>query len=339
METVLLKSHNAATRVGLRAKAPVFVVGSPRSGTTLLYHMLLSAGNFAVYRSETHIFNVFAPHFGDLSVYRNRQRMTDQWLKSKYFRLTGLDPDRIRAELMARCRNAGDFLRIVMESVAKAQQVERWADNTPEHILYMEDIKRSIPEALFIHMIRDGRDVALSLEKKDWVRPFPWERHKSLLISAIYWEWLVDAGRKTGRKLGSDYMEVRFEDLNSNPQEILTAVGHFIDRDIDYDRVRRVAIGTVSKPETSFAEEGQFSPVGRWKTKLTRSQRGEMESSVGDCLHSLGYELEGPVLSLWRSFMLRAVRWRYRKYFWSRMWVKNHVPLARHLTDVSWLRT
>src|SRR5690348_1578255 len=110
MDTVVANPHNAATRKGGRAKAPVFVVGSPRSGTTLLYHMLLSSGNFAVYRSETHIFNVFAPHFGDLGVYRNREKMTDQWLKSKYFLLTGLDPNRTRAELMAHCRSAGDFL-------------------------------------------------------------------------------------------------------------------------------------------------------------------------------------------------------------------------------------
>ena len=49
---------------GARSKAPVFVLGCPRSGTTLLYHMLLSAGNFAVYRAESQVFNLLEPRFG-----------------------------------------------------------------------------------------------------------------------------------------------------------------------------------------------------------------------------------------------------------------------------------
>lgn len=56
-----------------RDKAPVFVLGSVRSGTTLLYHMLLSAGGFAVYRSESNVFNLLEPRFGDLHVRRNRK--------------------------------------------------------------------------------------------------------------------------------------------------------------------------------------------------------------------------------------------------------------------------
>jgi hypothetical protein len=51
-----------------RSKTPVFVVGCPRSGTTLVYHMLLSAGNFAIYRAESQVFNLLEPRFGDLSI-------------------------------------------------------------------------------------------------------------------------------------------------------------------------------------------------------------------------------------------------------------------------------
>src|SRR5579872_4409630 len=100
MSTMELTSAESQTRTRTRAKAPVFIVGSPRSGTTLLYHMILSAGNFAVYRSETHIFNVFAPHYGDLRMTANRAKMVDEWLQSKYFRLTGLDAAETRSYLM-----------------------------------------------------------------------------------------------------------------------------------------------------------------------------------------------------------------------------------------------
>src|SRR5579884_3689817 len=86
-----------------RANAPVFVVGCPRSGTTLLYHMLLSAGDFAIYRTESHVFSMLLPRFGDLRHARNRRRLMDAWLNSYYFRESGLDAAAIRAGVLNNC--------------------------------------------------------------------------------------------------------------------------------------------------------------------------------------------------------------------------------------------
>ena len=74
------------------------------------------------------------------------------------------------------CRNAGDFLRIVMEAIARKQGVDRWAESTPLHLLYLPLIKKLIPEALVVHIIRDGRDVTASLYRIGWIRPLPWDR-------------------------------------------------------------------------------------------------------------------------------------------------------------------
>src|SRR5271169_2243803 len=116
---------------------PVFVLGSPRSGTTLLYHMILSSGNFAVYRTESNVFNLLVPRFGDLSVCRNRQALLHVWLGSKLFTRSGLDANQITEKILENCRSGGDFLRIVMEEIARQQGVERWADCTPDHLLYL----------------------------------------------------------------------------------------------------------------------------------------------------------------------------------------------------------
>ena len=124
-----------------RSKAPVFVLGCPRSGTTVLYHMLLSAGGFAVYRSETNVFNLLAPRFGGMHSSGDRKELMDTWLNSMLFRVSGLDAKRIRARIMQECHGAGDFLRMTMEEIAQSQGVERWADCTPEHLLYMQEIK------------------------------------------------------------------------------------------------------------------------------------------------------------------------------------------------------
>src|SRR5271169_7076461 len=104
-----------------RSVAPIFVLGSPRSGTTLLYDMLLSAGGFAVYLAESNVFNLLAPRFGDLSSRANRERLLEAWLDSKLFRASGVEAEHIRHRILGECHNPGDFLRIVMDEICELQ--------------------------------------------------------------------------------------------------------------------------------------------------------------------------------------------------------------------------
>ena len=193
----------------------MFVLGCVRSGTTLLYHMLLSAGNFAVYRVESNAINLLEPAFGDLSIPRNKRQLLEAWYNSRLYTRSGLSKGAIDEKVMSDCRNGGDFLRIVMSEMAMQQGVERWADTTPEHLLFLGRIKETIPEALVIHIIRDGRDVALSTDKQGYVKRLPWDRKPSKMAAGLYWEWMVNKGRRDGRSLGGDYMEVHFEKLIS----------------------------------------------------------------------------------------------------------------------------
>src|SRR5690348_6154241 len=254
-----------------RSKAPVFVLGCPRSGTTVLYHMLLSAGNFAVYRAESNVFSVLQPRFGNFKHKSNREQLLDHWFRSELFLRTGLDADALRKEIDANCRSAGDFLRIVMEAMARQQGVERWADCTPDHLLYMREIKRQIPNALIVHIIRDGRDVALSYAKQGWAYPLPWDRGEQLYVAGLFWEWIVGKGREFGRELGPDYHELHYEDLVENPQKTLLGLGEFVGQPLDYDRIQQVGIGSVSEPNSSFSSDpaGGFHPVRRWAEKMT----------------------------------------------------------------------
>lgn len=257
-----------------RKYAPVFVLGSPRSGTTLLYDMLLSAGGFAVYLAESNVFNLLVPRFGDLNSRANRERLLEAWLNSKLFRASGVDADLIRQKILWDCHSGGDFLRIVMGEICSLQGVPRWAENSPEGMLYLPLIKQLIPEALVIHIIRDGRDVATSLGRLRYVRAFPWETRHSLVGCGLYWEWIVQQGRNFGRSAGADYTEIHFEDLLARPEETLAHVSRFIDQPLDYEVIRKVAYGSVSKPNTSFRTEDTnlpFRPVGRWKKASPRN--------------------------------------------------------------------
>jgi len=316
------------------------VVGSPRSGTTLLYHMLLSSGGFAVYRTEARVFDMLSPRFGNLSVRKNKEQLLSMWLPSEFFRRSGLEAADFRNQILTYCESEGDFLRILMENIAEAQKVNRWAESTPLNLLYMSEIKRSFPDALFIHMIRDGRDVALSLEQQGWIRPYAWDRKRRVLVAGLFWEWLVGKGREIARNVEPDYLEVRFEDLVDRPKGTLARIGAFIDHDLDYDHIQKVEIGSVSRPNTSFKTdptEGSFNPVGRWKSRYSREELARFERLVGPFLQELGYALTVPKEELRTDLAMAGMRALYRLQYVSRQWVKARTPLGRWFVNIDLL--
>lgn len=309
-----------------RRNAPVFVVGSPRSGTTLLYDTLLSSGGFARYLGESNIFNFLAPRFGNLSVPKNRQKMLNVWLGSRLYRVSGLDRDKIEHQINHHCRNAGDFLRIVMGELASQQGAHRWASNAPEEILHLRQIKETIPEALIIHMIRDGRDVSVSLSQKHYIRPFPWKERETPEGAALYWEWMVRKGRAAGEWLGNDYTEVRFEELVSEPRSVYRRLSDFLDHDLSYEKIHKNPVGTVARPNTSFRKRSDFNPLARWKNQLTSEQLTAIEALVGDTLTGMGYELATAHRAYSNKLSLAWNRAVYRQFFEAKFqWKKNRI--------------
>src|SRR5215470_9597046 len=326
MESTIERPAKIERRSSVSSKAPVFVLGCPRSGTTVLYHMLLSAGNFALYRAESNVFSVLQPRFGNLRSESNRRELLRYWLKSKLFQVSGLDASLLRDKLLHDCRGAGDFLRILMEEMARLQGVERWADCTPDHLLYMREIKREIPDALLVHIIRDGRDVALSYAKQGWAYPFPWDKGQQLAVAGLYWEWIVCKGKAYGGEMGRDYCEVHYEDLVEKPHETLHSLSDFVGQELDYDQIQKVGIGSVSQPNSSFDSGRDFRPVGRWAEQMSREELARFEGLVGGLLKELGYKVAtDPKPSA------RAARFRrtYLPWFTLRHWLKNSTPLGR----------
>jgi hypothetical protein len=315
-----------------RATAPVFVLGCGRSGTKFLYHTLLSGGGFAVYFAESNTFNLLGVCFGNLARRANRRKLLDAYYKSNLFERTGLKPEEIDQRVMDDCRNAGDFLRIVMETIARKQGMPRWAECTPLHLLNLPLIKRVVPDALIIHIIRDGRDVTASLHRIGWIRPFAWDRTRAALAPAIFWRWIVGKGRRYGRALGGDYLEVHYEDVVQNPRAALIRIGKFIDQDLDYDQIQQVALGSVHDPNSSFrgdGKEAEGKTIGRWKTNFTTEQVRDIECIQGEMLQATGYTLVTSPERLRPSLAVRLMSFLYPLYFDFKFWLKSETPLAR----------
>jgi Sulfotransferase family len=315
-----------------RSKAPVFVLGCGRSGTKFLYHMLLSSGGFAVYFAESNTFNLLGVKFGNLANRGNRRKLLDAYYKSVLFERTGLEPQEIDQRVMDDCRNAGEFLRIVMEAVARKQGMPRWAECTPLHLLCLPLIKKVVPDALIVHIIRDGRDVTASMHRIGWIRPFRWDRSRAYLAPAIFWRWIVGKGRRDGRAMGADYMEVHYEDVVRNPRETLATIGKFIEQDVDYDRIQEVALGSVHDPNSSFrgdGKEAEAKTIGRWKANFTAEQVRDIESIQRDLLQATGYELATKPENLRPSFAVQMMSFLYPLYFGLKLWLKSETPFAR----------
>jgi hypothetical protein len=317
-----------------RKSAPVFVMGCHRSGTNLLYDMLLSSGGFAIYRGYLPIYKTLIPRFGSMDNRANREKILQTWLRSKGFRRTGLDAGELSARILKECRNGGDFIRVVMDSVADSQHVQRWAVYDPDNVLHVERVKRDLPNSLFVHIIRDGRDIALSLKKMGGFAPLPWDRGQteSLVATSLYWEWMLRKGREHGRKFPADYIEIRYEDLIGNPTEVLGKLGGFLDHDLDYDRIQQAGLGRLSKTNSSFREEGDketINPLGRWRERLAPVDVAAIEATVGECLQENGYEPSLPANERRRTIRQSWMRSEYPTFLNSKLWLKLNTPVGR----------
>lgn len=316
--------------------APVFVVGCPRSGTTLLYHMLVSTGAFVNYRAETHLYDMLEPAVGSLRRKANRRRLMSEWSDQRSFRAFGVESEDVRRDLVEACGNAGEILTRLFRDAAGRQGRPRWAECTPGHLLYMDRIRSDLPRARFVHMIRDGRDVALSLRKVGWVHALPWDRGEELLVGSWQWDWMVRRGRRLGRRIGDAYREVRFEDLVRKPEATLSELSGFVQHELDYGQIMENPVGSVDRPNTAFGEDDgsadRFDPVARWRNQCSQAELGALEATVGDTLRRLAYP--PPDRDGGRDAPAKlAVRKRlYQGYRDVRQALKDRTPLSRWLT-------
>ena len=275
-------------RTGLR---PFFITGQPRSGTTLLRFMLSSHPHLHV-PDETGFLPFLdvdpdAPldHAGVTAVLRRIGALNRGW--------AGLVPDvdSFSAAL------PHPTLPFVLDALYRREmlpvQKPRWGDKTPLYVQYIPQIAAIFPEAQFVHVIRDGRDAALSARAK-------WGREKRYMdLSYLLRNWVrnVGAGQAAGARLGeAQYTEVRYEALVTEPVETLRGVLAFLDEEYDpavlafQQEARRAGGG----PDEHVEPQGSLSreSIGRWRAEMTLFEHKLAQHIAGPRLAELGYEMD-----------------------------------------------
>src|SRR5688572_28643226 len=260
----------AALSQGSARQEPFFILGAPRSGTSLLSRMLHSHPAIAV-PDETKIFETFVPLlalYGDLRRTERLRRLVSDVLAWRWVRrLPGLPDLEAVLERVERPTLGGVF-EALLGLWAQAQGKPRWGEKTPNHLYFWPFIEESFPQARIVHIVRDGRDVALSQVKA----PFG---PKTIATAAERWVGFVERIRELGRRIGPGrYVEVKYEDLLARPRETITRVLELIGEPYDaavlHFHVDAGGAGTDAVNDFNVRQPLLVGNVGKWQDGLSR---------------------------------------------------------------------
>jgi protein-tyrosine sulfotransferase len=257
---------------------PIVLGGCGRSGTTILRMML-----------DSHRRICCGP---ESSLFR-RRAVDTRWLADRF----GFDPAEVRALFEAAASRPAfieAFAALCMRMAGKA----RWAEKTPRNISRIDAIFRCFPEARFVHVLRDGRDVACSLRthprhKVVDGRIVPTGVHRPIAGCARRWVRDIESSR---RWWGDPrFLTVRYEDLVLDPRPVLERVIALVGEDWDEAMLAHAVADSPFRDATRFAQNPEAlgavntSSLGRWQRDLDARDRRIFKRIAGPLLVELGY--------------------------------------------------
>ena len=298
-------------RNGIDVVAPfLFIVARGRSGTTLLRAMFDAHPDMAI-PNESHFVVQFAkrrsryetPGGFDLD------RFTDDLFRHWAFRRWDVPASFVREQCeSARPDDYAAAVRGLYAAYARHHGKTRYGDKTPSYVLSIDLLAALFPEARFVHLIRDGRDVALSYLDTDF-------GSRTLPQAAIYWDRFVRAGRASGMRLGpTRYREIRYEDLVREPATVLTSLCSFAGLPFDarmlryHERAHTWASGLSHREHHRNLHKPPTAGLRDWRRDLSRKDVQVFEALAGDLLAELGYERSANGIGLGVSFTAARLR-------------------------------
>jgi len=267
---------------------PFFLLGHDRSGTTML-RLILDRGDVAVPPESMFLLDVDPgqPAEDVLRAAWNHPRV-------QLWGLSG-EPPEVPAGL-----NGTEAFRFAVSApfgaYAEQEGKPRWGDKTPAYIGHVERLAAIWPDARFVVLVRDGRDVALSVMNVPFGPNNAW-------AAAHSWVTAIRRGREAAARFPGRVLEIRYEDLVSEPAETVAALCDFLGLDYSADML---AIERTDRSKVVADQSAWFTnvwggittaAVGKWRTELTPRQVGVFEAVAGAELRALGYETSGATAS------------------------------------------
>ena len=249
---------------------PLFLGGECRSGTTLL-RVMLDAHSAIACGPETHF-------LVDEKFRRFHHHFRGKWWK----RAAGYDYSLDDMDDLVR-----DFVRGWFETYMKRRGKRRWADKTPQTINILPYLWELFPSAKFVHVIRDGRDVACSIIPQTW-------GPSTVKDAARRWVQCIENGVQH-RGDAERYVEVRYEHLATEPEREIRRVLEFIGEEfepqvLNYHEQKYDMPAATESSAAQVAKPLYTSSIGRWKRDLTPRELKQFLKIAGPTLEMLGYQ-------------------------------------------------
>jgi hypothetical protein len=310
---------------------PLLVLGVRRSGTTLLRVMLDRHSELAL-PDESY----FVPQLADRHLRRvDPDEFVDDLRRIDTLAEWNVPLDEVRARL-TKGMPIGAAIATVYAVYASERGKARWGDKTPMYMQNLRLLERLFPDAHFVHLIRDGRDAAMSfLSMPEGLMTESWMQPRSVADFASQWRREVHAARRLGRRVGDRrYLEVRYEDLVADVEAVLREISLFAG--FAYEPAMADYAGNVdvsAKPHQQSLRQPPTAGLRNWRLQMSADDVGAFDRVAGDLLAELGYEShERPQWSgrvRRSSYGARATAWRAASFALRRspFWRRRHPPL------------
>jgi protein-tyrosine sulfotransferase len=254
--------------------APIVIGGCPRSGTTLTQALLGCHPQVAA---------------GPESTVFMRRISAGPALDERFGFAPGLVED-----LQRRSASQAEFIDLFQQACLQRADKPIWSEKTPWNVLRLGFLWRHFPKARFVHVIRDGRDVACSLRRMSWSKIMVPDRgsDEALRECAVSWRGHVAAGRR--HRHDPRYYEVRYEDLVADPERQVRRLLGFLQ--LDWDDAVLAADGLhAALTKVGHADSNQpgrtihRDALQRWRADLSAAEQRIVEQSAGAMLAGAGY--------------------------------------------------
>lgn len=276
-----------------RAEKPFFIVGVGRSGTTLIRLMLHSHSRLAI-PYESHFITDYtqaADEYGDLRDVANLKRLVDEILAEELLEQWDHDFDaQAILGVVGEQPSMNGVFRAIYDQYAHGKGKARWGDKS-DYLDRMGDINRLFPDVQFIHIIRDGRDVANSVMKMTW-------GPHDLIEAAEWWDLHVRLGQAMGSMLPPErYLEVRYEDLVLQPEVELTRICEYLGEPFEEEMLEYYKHSEAAIPESRKGQHynadapPQASRTYAWKQQMSDAEVALFVRYASTALRSAGYEI------------------------------------------------
>jgi hypothetical protein len=309
----------------------VIVLGVRRSGTTLLRVMLDRNAALAIPDESYFVPQLARRHRGLVDA----DAFVDDLSRLPTLVEWRLAPDAVARRLRPRM-TTGDAIAAVFEAYADERGKTRWGDKTPLYMQHLPLLERLFPTARFVHLIRDGRDAALSfLSVPAGIMTEGWGHPRDAAGFACQWATEVSDARALGQRVGAArYLEVRYEALVVDPQAELRRVCSFAA--LDYHDAMLAYVGqtdSARKEHQRRLDEPPRVGVRDWRTEMAPGDVAAFEGVAGDLLDELGYEVtrRGNDARRLAAYRAKAAAWRAVGAVTQRspLWRRRHVVLQK----------